>query len=207
MDLGLSVPAIVALSPVLGVVAAVVRMTSPGPAFFRQERVGRDGRSFRIHKFRTMVDRHDGVTVSSTGDPRVTRTGRVLRRTKLDELPQLIDVIRGDMALVGPRPEVPEYVEYWSPADREIILSVRPGITDPASIRFRHEADLLADAPSPRQYYIDVLIPQKVALYREYVDQRTVRGDVGIIVATLRTLFPARRLNGPRSSSSATTEA
>lgn len=157
--------------------------------FFRQRRVGLGGRPFRIHKFRTMTDEVPRVNISATGDPRVTRVGRVLRKTKLDELPQLIDVVRGEMALVGPRPEVPEYVQHWPAKWRSLILSVRPGITDPASIRYRNEADELARADDPERYYIEVILPQKTRLYAKYVRERSTLGDLKIIAQTLRAVL------------------
>ena len=119
----------------------------------------------------------------------MTRVGRVLRKTKLDELPQLIDVVRGTMALVGPRPEVPEYVAKWPEDLRDLILSVRPGITDPASIRYRNEADELAAAADPARYYEEVLIPKKTALYAQYVKNRSLCGDAKLIFETIKTVF------------------
>jgi lipopolysaccharide/colanic/teichoic acid biosynthesis glycosyltransferase len=129
-----------------------------------------------------------GPALTVGDDPRITRVGRWLRSTKLDELPQLWNVVRGDMSLVGPRPEVPQYVALWSPEDREVILSVRPGITDPASIEFRREAEALADVSDPESYYVEVVLPRKVALYRDYVSERTLRKDLAILVHTARTV-------------------
>jgi lipopolysaccharide/colanic/teichoic acid biosynthesis glycosyltransferase len=185
VDLVVAVPALVVLSPVLLVIAVAVRVDSRGPALFRQERVGLGGEVFRLHKFRTMRASHDGALVSPTGDSRVTRVGRVLRRTKLDELPQLIDVATGHMSLVGPRPEVPRYAALWDPAQARVILSVRPGITDPVSIAFRHEADLLAAAEDPEAHYREVLLPQKAAMYVDYVQHRTLPGDLRILLQTV----------------------
>ena len=174
--------------PLLVVIAMAVRITSPGPAFFRQERVGLGGVTFSIHKFRTMRVSHDGALVSATGDHRVTNVGSVLRKTKLDELPQLIDVLAGHMSLVGPRPEVPAYADLWPPERRDVILTVRPGITDPASVAFRSEADLLAAADDADAYYREVLLPEKTRLYVEYVQSRTFWGDLRILGATLATV-------------------
>ncbi|MDO5629401.1 MAG: sugar transferase, partial [Mobilicoccus sp.] len=146
-DVAVSAAGLVLSSPLLAGIAAAVRVDSPGPILFRQTRVGRGGREFAIHKFRTMHVQAPGeqrVSVTAAGDPRVTRVGRVLRRTKLDELPQLWDVLRGQMSLVGPRPEVPEYVAAWDPDRALVILSVRPGITDPASLAGLDEASELA---------------------------------------------------------------
>lgn len=176
------------LSPLLAVSAAAVRFSSPGPAIYRQERVGRHGTPFEIRKLRTMRVGAAGPAVTVGDDPRITCVGRWLRSTKLDELPQLWNVVRGDMSLVGPRPEVPQYVALWSPEDREVILSVRPGITDPASIEFRREAEALADVSDPERYYVEVVLPRKVALYRDYVSARTLRKDLAILVRTVRTV-------------------
>jgi lipopolysaccharide/colanic/teichoic acid biosynthesis glycosyltransferase len=187
-DLTMATLLLASLSPVLAVVSVAVRLDSPGPVFFRQERVGLNGRTFRIHKFRTMWTKHDGRLVSAAGDARVTRVGRFLRKSKLDELPQLLDVLRGDMSLVGPRPEVPVYVEQWAPELRELILSVRPGITDPASIQFRNEADELALAPDPETYYVEELLPRKTAAYAEYVRTRSMAKDIVVLAQTARAV-------------------
>lgn len=184
-DRAVSGIALVALAPVFGAVALAVKVDSAGPVFFRQERVGLDGKPFQIHKFRTMVNKKPRINVSAAGDPRVTRVGRFLRKSKLDELPQLIDVVNGKMAIVGPRPEVPEYVEQWPAELRPVILSVRPGITDPASITYRNEAEELAGADDPEQYYVDVLLPRKVELYADYVRNRTFIGDLKLIGQTV----------------------
>lgn len=179
------------LLPLFVVVALWVRLDSPGPAFFRQVRVGRYGRHFRIHKFRTM--RHsplpEGREITVSGDPRVTRAGRILRRHKLDELPQLIDVLLGDMSLVGPRPEVPDYVRHYSASDRALVLSVRPGITDCASLKFRDESTLLATADDPHRFYIEEIMPLKLKYYREYVTSRSLIGDIRIVIQTLHKVM------------------
>ena len=141
-------------------------------------------KSLRIRKFRTLRRDATGLLMSPTGDSRVTRVGSVLRRTKLDELPQLIDVVEGHMSLVGPRPEVRWYVELW-PADlREVILSVRPGITDPASVAFRHESELLASAADPESFYVDEILPEKARMYAEYVRTRSLAKDLRILLDT-----------------------
>lgn len=189
-DVAVSAIALVVLVPVLLVIGLIIRLDSPGPAIFRQERVGRDGRPFRIHKFRTMRwAEQPEPRVTAAADRRVTRFGGFLRRTKLDELPQLIDVVQGAMSLVGPRPEVLFYVDRWSPAAREIILSMRPGITDPASILLRHEERELATADDAEAYYLDVLLPRKTAVYIDYVASRNFGGDLRIIARTLRVLL------------------
>lgn len=174
--------------PLLAVVGLAVRLDSPGPALFRQVRIGLHGEPFRIHKFRSMRLDTAGPLLSAAGDPRVTRVGLFLRRHKLDELPQLIDVLAGRMSLVGPRPELPEYVEQWPTASRAIILSVRPGITDPASIALRHEADELSAADDPESFYVDTLLPRKVEMYVDYVRRRSLRGDVLVIGRTLAAI-------------------
>ena len=174
--------------PLLVALAVAVRVDSAGPAIFRQERVGRHGETFRIHKFRSMKVDHGGGLVSASGDSRVTRVGRFLRKSKLDELPQVLDVFVGHMSLVGPRPEVPKYVDMW-PADvRQIILSVRPGITDPATIALRNEADEFAAAEDPERHYIESLLPRKTAMYVDYVNSRSFAGDLAVIGRTLVTV-------------------
>ncbi|MDR7334693.1 sugar transferase [Roseateles asaccharophilus] len=172
------------LAPLLLAVAVWIRLDSPGPVLFRQIRVGRFGVPFTIHKFRTMrVEPGSAITVGE--DPRITRSGRVLRASKLDELPQLWDVLRGAMSLVGPRPELPRYVELY-PADlRERVLSVRPGITDPASLAFSHEAELLAAAADPEREYREVVLPAKLRLSADYASRANLGTDLRLILATL----------------------
>lgn len=186
-DLVASSIGLVLLAPVMAVIALAVKQDSEGPALFKQERVGRGGEPFTLLKFRSMaVSPELGVPlVTAATDARITKVGARLRATKLDELPQLLNVVKGDMAIVGPRPEVPEYVDSWDPDDKIVILGVRPGITDPVSIRFRHEAELLAEQPDPVAYYRDVLVPTKVAGWREYAETRTFAGDLAIIGQTV----------------------
>ena len=176
--------ALVVLAPLLAVTALAIRLESPGPAVFRQVRVGRHGEPFRMHKLRTMAPIHDGRTVSPAHDARVTRLGRFLRRSKIDELPQLLDVVAGRMSLVGPRPELPEFVALWPSAQRDVILSVRPGITDPASIALRNEADELAHVADPRRHYVESLLPRKAAMYADYVRTRTFLRDLVVLAQT-----------------------
>ena len=185
------------LAPLLLLMALAIKLDSPGPVFFRQTRVGRHGVEFRIHKFRTMVH---GVGSAEAGAPeaepqltigsdhRITRVGALLRRTKLDELAQLIDVLRGRMSLVGPRPEVPRYVATYPQGLRDKVLAVRPGITDPASLAFRDESALLARAADPEREYVEVVLPAKLQLSARYVDDATFGGDLRLIVSTLRVL-------------------
>ena len=188
-DLVSSVIGLVVLSPVLVVVSLLVWLGDRGPVFFRQERVSRGGRIFRIHKFRTMRVANTGSQVTSADYDRITPLGKVLRKTKLDELPQLIDVALGDMSLVGPRPEVPRYVAMWGDEARAEILSVRPGITDPAAIAYRNEQDELAAAEDPEAHYTQVILPRKVAMYRDYVRNRSFTGDIKVILGTLAAVF------------------
>lgn len=184
-DLLVSSSALVVLSPVLGAIAAAVKASDPsGPVLFSQERVGLHGKVFRIHKFRSMRAGAPGLQVTSAHDDRITPVGKVIRKTKLDELPQLWDVAVGNMSLVGPRPEVPKYVALWPAADRDVILSVRPGITDPASVRWRNESEELAAAPDPERHYIDVLLPEKARMYVDYVRTRSFVGDLKVLVRT-----------------------
>ena len=175
------------LSPLMLAIAVAVKLDSPGPVFFRQERVGRYGRTFRIHKFRSMVSDADrrGGPLTVGRDPRVTEVGQVLRRYKLDEIPQLIDVVRGKMSLVGPRPELPRYVDRYPIEDRAVVLSVRPGITDRASVAFLDESSLLAQAADPENAYIREILPVKLRAYRAYVEGRTFGGDLRILLETL----------------------
>jgi len=184
---------LVLLAPLLAAVALWIRLDSPGPAIFRQERVGRGGKTFLIHKFRTMHDGalNAGPAITVGADPRISRAGAFLRRHKLDELPQLIDVLRGDMSPVGPRPELARYVAAYPPALRDKVLSVRPGITDPTSLEYRDESERLARASDPDREYREVVLPAKLRLSAEYVDTATLATDLRVIARTLKTLFIA----------------
>lgn len=190
-DFFVALLALVLLSPVLLVTGAMIRVDSPGPALFRQERVGRHGRCFHVHKFRTMSQDTGsaGLQVTAANDCRITRVGHILRRYKIDELPQLIDVLVGNMSLVGPRPEVPGYVAVWPADAREDILSVRPGITDPIALEYFDEAVLLAASANAEWTYLHEILPRKVAGYRHYVKSRTFWGDARVIVATIFRAF------------------
>lgn len=183
-DVIVSSVGLVVASPVMALISVAVKRDSPGPVIFRQQRVGLGGRSFDIWKFRTMRQGAVGASLTVGDDPRITRSGRFLRSTKLDELPQLVNVLRGEMSLIGPRPEVPHYVGMWPADARERILSVRPGITDPASIQFRRESEELALAEDPEAHYVDVVLPRKVELYCHYVDNRSLLGDLRILART-----------------------
>ena len=179
------------LAPLLFLIAIAIKLDSPGPVFFRQERVGQYGKIFRIHKFRSMtVDAPSkGLQITIGADARITRVGAWLRKYKLDELAQLIDVFNGSMSLVGPRPEVPHYVEKYADEIREIVLSVKPGITDWASIKYKDENEILAQADDPQRAYVDVVLPIKLKYYVDYVRNRTFFGDIEIICATLIAVF------------------
>ena len=191
LDVAASLFGLLLLSPLLVLIAIAIKLDSKGPVFYRQERVGRHGLLFRIFKFRTMAAEPaaSGAQITVAGDTRITRVGALLRRTKLDELAQLLDVLRGTMSLVGPRPEVPRYVAHYPPAWRERLLSVRPGITDFASVRYRDENDLLARAADPEREYIDVILPMKLRYALRYVDQPTIANDLRVIGLTLNTVF------------------
>lgn len=181
-DRSVAAVALFVLSPLLLLIALLVKVTSPGPVIFRQVRVGRHGELFRICKFRTMT--HTGSTgsaeVSPTGDPRVTRVGRVLRARYLDELPQLFNVLWGDMGLVGPRPETPEFVALYS-ADERRVLSVRPGLAGPSTLGFMDEADRLAGHEDPAAHYRDVLLHERVRLDLSYLEHRSFGYDLRLL--------------------------
>ncbi len=190
MDLALVLAALPLALPLMLLLALWIRLDSAGPALFRQLRVGRGGRVFRIHKFRTMrLHAGRGPQLTAADDARITRAGRWLRRTKLDELPQLIDVLKGDMSLVGPRPEVPRYMAMYPEHVRRRILSVRPGITDRAAIEFRDEERLLAASSDPERTYVQSIMPIKQRHYLDYVDRHSVAGDLRILLETLRMLW------------------
>ncbi len=190
LDLAVSVPALIALSPTLLVIAALVKAGGPGPIFYAQERVGRRGRPFRLYKFRTMVTDADksGPAVTSSGDARITPLGRTLRKWKLDELPQLWNVVRGDMSLVGPRPEVRKYTDIFRD-DYSEILEISPGITDYAALEYRDEEEVLARYPDAEEAYTSVVLPEKIALYRQYLRDMGFRSDLKIIFRTIREVI------------------
>ena len=181
--------ALLLLAPLLLIVALWVKLDSPGPVFYRQERVGRFGVPFFIHKFRSMRADAAGLPLTVGDDPRITRAGGWLRRTRVDELPQFIDVIKGDMSLVGPRPEVPKYVAHYPPALRDRALAVRPGITDPASLDFIDEAELLARAADPEREYIEVILPAKLKRAADYAESASLATDLALLWRTLWVLL------------------
>jgi lipopolysaccharide/colanic/teichoic acid biosynthesis glycosyltransferase len=182
--------ALFALAIPLLIVAVIIKLTSPGPVFFRQQRVGKFGRQFEILKFRTMIANATHLSAITIGrDERITPIGFFLRKTKIDELPQLLNVLKMEMNLVGPRPELPEYVRKYSAADRALILSVEPGLTDFASIRYRNESELLAGMINPLEYYERILIPRKLRYSRFYIRRANTRLDLYIIWLTFRSLL------------------
>ena len=184
---------LIVLSPLFLVLAIWIKMDSKGPVFYRQVRVGYKNKDFRIFKFRSMrVGSDKGSLVTIGGhDPRVTRSGYFIRKFKFDELPQLINVFLGDMSLVGPRPEVRHYVDYWTPEQMHV-LNVRPGITDPASIKFRNENELMEQAEDPEKYYIEVIMQEKIKLYLEYVEKHSFLYDIGLIFKTFFVIVKER---------------
>lgn len=188
-DLGVAIVGLILLLPVFGVVAIAIQLDSPGSVFFRGKRVGKDGNIFYIYKFRTMVAdaAQRGPSITASTDNRITRVGRFLRRTKIDELPQLLNVVKGEMSLVGPRPEDPAYVAHYTPEQRQV-LSVLPGITSAASLAFRHEEQWLHGADWER-IYLEEVMPRKLAIDLEYLQQRTFWSDVGLVVQTIFEMF------------------
>lgn len=183
------------LMPLLIVLALAVALDSPGPVLFRQVRVGQRGKLFNLFKFRTMqIGGEKGPLITVQGDARTTRVGIFLRRSKLDELPQLFNVLRGEMSLVGPRPEVPSFVNLYSDRDRQIVLSARPGLTDFASLRFFDEGVVLAAQSDPERFYRERLMPQKLRLCRFYVRRRTLMLDLFILTETSCALIGRGRL-------------
>ncbi len=186
MDIVISGGALLVIWPVLLLIAVAIKIDDPGPVFYRQVRVGRNGKTFRIFKFRTMVVDADkkGLQITVGRDHRITRVGALLRKTKLDELAQLINVFTGEMSFVGPRPEVPKYVDLYTPYQRQVLL-VRPGITDYASIAYRNENDMLEGAEDPERMYIDVIMPDKIELNMKYLREISPLADIRLIFSTI----------------------
>ncbi|MCI5680810.1 MAG: sugar transferase [Paludibacteraceae bacterium] len=189
-DIILSAIGLLCLSPLLLLVALWVKLDSPGPVFYRQVRVGRNNQDFRIYKFRSMYTDSDkrGLITIGGRDPRVTHAGYYIRKFKLDELPQLLNVLVGDMSFVGPRPEVRKYVNLYTPEQMHV-LDVRPGITDAASIKYRNENDILATQPEPERYYIEVIMQDKLRINLDYVANHTIRGDLRLILNTFLAII------------------
>ena len=187
-DIAAAAAGLVVLSPVLLAVAAAMKLMDPGPIFFSQTRIGLGSKPFKMFKFRTMRAGAAGPQITAGADARVTRLGRLLRRAKLDELPQLFNVLRGDMSVVGPRPEVPRYVELFK-NDYEFILSVKPGLTDYAAVKYRDEEAALAAYRDAEEGYVTKVLPDKIVLYRRYIDDVRFSTDVRIILATASKIF------------------
>jgi lipopolysaccharide/colanic/teichoic acid biosynthesis glycosyltransferase len=195
LDIVASLLGLLILSPIFLILWLLVKIGSPGPVFYRQQRVGKGNKDFTLLKFRSMyidADKKGQLITVGKRDPRVTGIGYYLRKFKLDELPQLINVLRGDMSLVGPRPEVRKYVNYYTPEQMKV-LTVRPGITDPASIAFSNENDLLSGKEDPEKYYIEEIMPQKLALNLEYIRRQSFWRDIGFILKTFTAVFIKRK--------------
>lgn len=188
-DIVASVLGIIVLAPMFLAIAVWIKLDSRGPVFFRQQRVGKDGELFDIIKFRSMTDDNHDALLTLGHDRRITKAGKFLRRHKLDEFPQLFNVVAGTMSLVGPRPEVPRYVDCYPPDVREVVLSVRPGITDWASIYYKEENSLLNRATNPEQAYLDTILPAKLKYNLRYVNERSFWNDIQIIFTTLGALL------------------
>ncbi len=191
-DIFFSFLGLLVLAPLFVVVAILVKIDSTGPVFFRHTRMGREFKPFHVYKFRTMVNGAErmGASVTAGSDKRITRLGGLLRKTKIDELPQLLNVLTGEMSLVGPRPEVKEYVELYAPEYRRL-LSVRPGITDPASLRYAEEEGVLARSPNWEEEYRKRILPDKIKLSLAYVENHSLVTDISLI---LKTVLKAARL-------------
>jgi len=193
LDVVISVIVLIILSPLFLCISLAVLVTMGWPIFFRQTRMGKDSKAFKIVKFRTMVKKADklGLPITTGGDPRITPVGRLLRRSKLDELPQFLNVLWGHMSLVGPRPEVPRYVRMYSRKQMRV-LSVKPGLTDPATIAFRNEESILARYDDPEKAYVEEIMPEKLKLNLAYIERASFFGDIGILLKTFVKLFDHR---------------
>jgi lipopolysaccharide/colanic/teichoic acid biosynthesis glycosyltransferase len=194
LDIGVSLIGLICLLPLMLLVAVLIKLDSSGPVFFKQERMGRNFRPFWIYKFRTMREASDGLLLTVGQDPRITRIGWFLRKTKLDEVPQLINVLKGDMSLVGPRPEVRKYVELFQ-RDYEKILKIRPGVTDIASLEYQDEAELLGQCKNAEEEYVRRILPDKIRLAEEYASRSSFFFDLGLILKTLPKLFGFKTLS------------
>lgn len=185
-DFSAAILGIIVLSPILFLLSIIVKVSSKGPVFFKQERIGKNFVPFKMIKFRSMIvnETKNHQLVTSSGDPRITSVGKFLRRYKLDELPQLLNVITGDMSLVGPRPEVMRYIQHYK-KEYEFILSIKPGITDNAAIAFRNEQEILSQYKDSETAYIEKIMPKKMALYKKYIQKQTFLNDIGLIFKTI----------------------
>ncbi len=192
-DIFISAVTLVVLSPIFLIIALAILITMGWPIFFRQTRIGKDSKAFKIIKFRTMIKRADkqGLPITTGQDPRVTPSGRILRKTKLDELPQFLNVFWGQMSLVGPRPEVPRYVRMYSRKQMRV-LSVKPGLTDPAAIAYRDEETILAGYDDPEKAYIEHIMPDKLKLNLSYIEKASFTGDLALLFRTFTKLFDRR---------------
>lgn len=190
-DIVFATTGLVLLSPVFLLVAIWIKCDSPGPVFFRQKRVGLHQKDFFIHKFRTMYTDAEkrGLQITVGSDPRITPVGQFLRKYKLDEFPQLIDVVLGHMSIVGPRPEVPKYVAKYPEEKRSKLFTMRPGITDWASVKFKNENDILGNSTDPEKTYVEEILPIKISYYEKYFDEASVTTDLKIIFLTLKEIF------------------
>jgi lipopolysaccharide/colanic/teichoic acid biosynthesis glycosyltransferase len=190
LDIGVAAIGLLVLLPIMLLVAVLIKCDSRGAVFFKQKRIGKDFRAFLIYKFRTMRENSElsGPVITVGDDSRITRIGRFLRKTKLDELPQLINVLKGEMSLVGPRPELPRFVELFR-REYTKILTVRPGITDLASLKYHDEAKLMDQFPNPEEEYLRSILPDKIRLAREYIDRSSIVFDLSLILRTVPKLF------------------
>jgi len=189
-DLLVSLIGLFILSLLFVIVAIVIKIDTNGPIFYKQVRVGRFGKSFKIIKFRTMITEADkkGMQITVGGDARITKAGKLLRRSKIDELPQLINIVTGNMSFVGPRPEVPKYVGLYNESQKQVLL-VRPGITDPASIKYRNENDILARSSDPERTYIEEIMPAKLDLNLQYIRKFSLINDISVIFKTIHAVL------------------
>jgi lipopolysaccharide/colanic/teichoic acid biosynthesis glycosyltransferase len=189
-DLIVAAASLIVLSPAFLIVGLLIKASSPGPIFYKGDRIGKDGVPFKMYKFRTMVVNADrmGPALTQGGDTRITRIGRVLRQWKIDEIPQLLNVLRGEMSVVGPRPESPGYVQHYTPEQRQI-LGAKPGVTGLTQVKFRHEETLLRRCKHPEAEYIERIMPQKLALDLEYLNNQSLISDLKLIIQTFLCLF------------------
>ena len=178
----------VILSPVMLIIILLIITDSKGSAFFSQTRVGKGEKEFVLHKFRTMRQVTEGLQITTGNDDRITGIGKTLRKFKLDELPQLLNILKGDMSFIGPRPEVPRYVALYN-EEQLNVLSVRPGLSDPASLEFINEAELLSNSDNPEKYYIEEIMPQKLGLSLEYIKKQSFSYDLALIFKTMRKIL------------------
>lgn len=190
-DLVFVIPGLLLLSPAFLIISILIKKDSDGPVFFKQERVGLNGKKFQVLKFRTMVANAEeiGHKITTSCDSRITKSGLWLRKYKADELPQLLNVLKGEMSLVGPRPEVPEYVAFYSEKEKKEILSVLPGVTDRASIEFRNENDLLSGSTDLVKDYREKVLPIKLSYYMQYVKEHSLKGDFLLIIRTIAVII------------------